>query len=355
MFKKIKNTSFKKALKAFSIIWVVVLIVVMTIANMKLDEHFNFLSWISSAMILFFITVYGLLIGESLGKDMGIERVEHDKEGKLIGGLYQVSLKEYNEFRASVEPIIIFFDQFFEWWLSLSVQSKNVDFLISFNIKLAKAKAIVKYCDESDYWDLCNHAIEKEDEKTGKKVYIKKLTEAEKIPVKEVLYGHVKLENEDSGYYLSAFADSGSGEKAEESKKIKKQRKFNTRGNRAIRITFGLVFSLAMGLLTVGEFMSGNNAQAWFNLISRITTLFTSLMSGWLSGIVDVKLQARELKHKVDILKLFKSAYEKHLFSTYDENEEAKAEFEKYQEEVKEAVEMVVDDEEKQVLLIDKK
>lgn len=354
MLKKIKNTSFKKALKAFSIIWVVALIVVMTIANMKLDENFNFLSWISSAMILFGITVYGLLIGESLGKDMGIERTEHDREGKLIGGLYQVSLKEYNEFRASIEPIVIFFDQFFEWWLAQSVRSKNINFLVACNVKLAKAKTIVDYCDEADYWDLRQHAIEKTDEKTGEKVYIKKLNESEELAVKEVLFGRVKIENEDSGYYLSAFADSGSGEKAEESKKIKKQRKFNTRGNRAIRITFGLILSLTMGLLTVGDFMAGNNAQAWFNLISRIATLFTSLMSGWLSGIVDVKLQARELKHKVDILKLFESAYKKHLFSTYDENEEAKAEFEKYQEELQESVELTVDAEENKVLLIDK-
>lgn len=161
--------------------------------------------------------------------------------------------------------------------------------------------------------------------------------------------------HEDSGYYLSAFGDAGTGEQAEEPNKIKKQRSFNKKGSFAFRLGTGLAVSLLLGLFTVGEIMSGNNTQAWFNLVSRITTLFTAFVSGYISGVYDVKLQARDLMHKVKVLRLFKMCYEKHLFPTYDEDEQAKVEYEEYEKARDQAVELVVDPEESDVLLIDRK
>ena len=83
---------------------------------------------------------------------------------------------------------------------------------------------------------------------------------------------------------------------------LKDKEKINRTINRSVKIVSSIIVSITMGVLTVTDFMNGNDATAWVNLISRITALLTSLLSGWLSGTVDVKLKRHH--YKLNILAL---------------------------------------------------
>ena len=168
-----------------------------------------------------------------------------------------------------------------------------------------------------------------------KEIYIKKLNAHEIEPVEMVLTGEIKLELSGSSYYLQAFATSNQRDIIEQGEAYRKARRYNRTTNRTVRLIGGAVISLALGILTVNDFMRGDDAQAWMNLVTRIANLFTALFSGWLSGAADVKLEANSIENKTDVLKLFKSAYDKKLFAIYSEEEEAKKEYEE-QEKAKE-------------------
>lgn len=326
LLEKIKKMNFKKFARGFAVVWMIVFIIVMTITNVGIDKEFNLIKWLGNAMILFGITVFGLFIGESIGVDYSKEKPD---------GLFQKNLATYNAFRTSVDPIILYFSLFYDWLVPQRLESKQINFLIMNDVNPTKAKNIVKYCDANDFWNLKKETIKKEVD--GKEIFIKKLADHEIEPVEEVLMGRVKLELSGSSYYLQAFAESNQRDIIEQGEAIKKLRKYNKTSNRAVRLTLGAIISLALGILTVNDFMRANDGQAWMNLVTRIANLFTALFSGWLSGAADVKLEATAIENKTDILKLFQSAYDKNLFEIYDENEDAKRSYEK-QEKAKQEV-----------------
>ena len=332
---KIKNLNFKKFSRGFAIVWMIIFIIVMTITNVGIDKNFDWLKWLGSAMILFGIAVFGLFIGESMGIDYSKEKAD---------GLYQKNLQKYTSFRELIDGIIIYFSLFYDWLVPQRLESKQINFLIMNDVNPTKAKNIVKYCDADDFWLLQKETIKKE--VNGEEIYIKKLNQHEIDPVKEVLEGNVKLELSGVAYYLQAFATSNQRDMLEQGEGYKKARKYNRTSSRTVRLVGGAVISLALGVLTVNDFMRAGDGQAWMNLVTRIANLFTALFSGWLSGVGDVKLEAEAIENKTDVLKLFNSAYEKKLFATYDENEDAKRTYEKQQEEKKKAVESVVPDDE---------
>lgn len=332
---KIKNINFKKFARGFAISWMVLFIIVMTITNVGIDKTFDWLKWLGNAMILFGISVFGLFMGESMGVDMQKEKV---------GGLYQKSLFDYNTFRDAVDSIIIYFGLFYDWIVPQRLESKQTNFLIMNDVSHKKAKNIVKYCTINDLEDLKNGAIKKVDEK-GNEVFIDQLAQHEIEPVTEVLNGHVKLELSGTAYYLQAFAESSQRDTLEQGEVYKRARAYNRRSNRIIRLVSGAFISLALGILTVNDFMRGNDGQAWMNLVTRITNLVTALFSGWLSGANDVKLEANAIANKTDILKLFKSAHDKHLFELYDEDEKAKEHYQKQEQEKEEAKKNVIEPE----------
>jgi hypothetical protein len=203
-----------------------------------------------------------------------------------------------------------------------------------------KARNIVKYCELEDLWELKKGAIKKEID--GKDIYISKLMEHEIEPVEEVLNGRVKLELSGCSYYLQAFAESNQRDIIEQGEVYKKLRKYNKTSARAVRLISGAVISLGIGILTVNDFVNAGNAQAWMNLVTRISNLFTALFSGWVSGVGDVKLEANAIENKTDVLKLFSSAYEKKLFDIYEDEEKAKRQYQKQEEAKHDAIKDVI-------------
>ena len=343
MWKKIKKPNFKATMRLFAILWMLVLIVVMTITHIGFDRSFDWIKWLSNSMILFGITVFGLFIGESTGVD---------KQKEKPDGLFKRNVDLYDKVRESIDAISLYFPIFYDWYIPQRVEKKNIEFLNEGGMNYEKASNIVKYCSYDDFFELKSHAIEKVVD--GKAIHIKKLLEKEWEPVRIVLSGELKFKKSGAAYYLQALAESNRADIMEVGEVIKEKRARNRKRKRLVRIFSGLAVSLAIGILTVNEIMKGNDAQAWVDLVSRLANLFTSLLSGYLSGVSDVRDQADAIENKTDVLKMFKTSYDKHLFEIYDEEEGARREYEAYKKEMEDAKENVVDAEEGP-LLIEKK
>ncbi len=86
-----KSFNLKKAMKGFTIVMGIALIVFMTVANITFDTgKLNLKEYICNSLILVGIMVFGLVMGESVGEDRQLEKV---------GGIYQTNLGEYMEIR----------------------------------------------------------------------------------------------------------------------------------------------------------------------------------------------------------------------------------------------------------------
>lgn len=320
---KLKKITMKKLIKLGVFLSGLALIVMMTLFNIGVNDEFNLFDWLSNTMIILGIMVFGLLLGESIGKD---------KQTEKVGGLYQNALKGYNEFSERIKDEIVFFPSFYEWYLPQDLEKKKTNYLVMANVKPGKAKKIVKYCDMSDLGDLCKGPIKKEAD--GKEIIIGRLDEHEIPPVTDVLKGKVKIEAPGASYYLSAFGGASTKGVLENGRRIDAQIKFNKNSNRVLKLMISTLVSLAWGALTITEMASGDDGaaqmMAWFNLISRLCALLTSLASGWSSSIITVKLEAEKMDDKRKILEIFDDCMAKKLFIPKSEEESDRLEYERY-------------------------
>ena len=99
-----KKLDFKKWLKILVILIGTGLIVFMTITNLGFKEDANFLDWFSNVMILVGIAIFGLFMGESTGYDRQKDRPQ---------GLYQTALSKLKTLLESLEPLFMYFTQFY--------------------------------------------------------------------------------------------------------------------------------------------------------------------------------------------------------------------------------------------------
>ena len=317
MLEKIKNINIKNVIRSFTLVWGLILIIVMTITNLGINRNFDWLNWLSNSLILFGIMVFGLLMGESWSKD---------NRKKAKNGLYKVSLKELSDFLNSIKSEMVYFNQFYSWELPRELYSKKVNYLVNNGVDPIKAERIVSFCTIDDLEDLKQHPVLKDNDKI-----IRKLNEDEVEFVEEVLKGKIKLNPSNVAYFLSVFDDvEDNAELLEVGKQIDKKRDKNKHSRRVIKIFTSLGISLVMGILTVNDFINSQDTQAWVNLVSRITALFTSFLSGWVSGTYDVNLQAKSLANKLNVLQLFHNSLKMKLFIPTLEDDIAKQEYEKY-------------------------
>lgn len=320
---KLKKLTMKKLIKLGVFAFGVALIVIMTLFNIGVKEDFGLFDWISSTLILVGIMIFGLLLGESVGRDKQIEKV---------GGLYQNALKSYNDFIEAIQNIIVYFSSFYEWYLPQDLEKKKINYLVMANVKPKKARKIVKYCGMGDFEFLCKGPIKKKTD--DGEIIVGKLEEHEMGAVKDVLLGKVTIDAPGASYYLSAFGRASLRGTLENGKKIDAEIKFNKNANRILKLLTSGAVSLAWGALTITEMAGGDDKaatmMAWFNLVSRIMALLTSLMSGWSSSVITVKLEAEKIEDKRKVLQNFKDVYEKRIFIPKDEDEIDKNEYEEF-------------------------
>lgn len=332
MESKNKKPKAKILIKLGTLTWFLICLIFITLADIGINKNFNVIQWLSNAMIILGIMVFGLLMGESMSID---------RQQEKVGGLYQTSLTKYEEKHQEIKNDAIYFNQFFEWFMPQELYTKKLNYLVACGVDINKAKKILDNCDLSDLFELKSHIVEKEQD-DGTKIRIRKLNDYEIEPVKNVLEGNIKLNLSNANYYLTAFGDALTGSILEEGKEIENIRRHNKIRNRTVKIISTLVVSLLWGLLTVSEFASGETTQAWANLISRIGALLTSYSSGWVSGSIDVKLQSQVIINKTRVLSLFQDALLKKLFMVKSEQQLEEEEIQEYEKKKQEEIDSVV-------------
>lgn len=315
---KINSINIKKAIKASTLLVGLVLVIFISFFNATFDfAHFNWFEWLANSSILVGIMIFGILMGNSTGTDIQQEKV---------GGLYQTNCAKYNETSALVEPIKIYFSQFWLWYKERKLIEKKIDYLIDNQFDGRVAKIIVLN-------------IEKEDLEIGKlgfdplnendKIYIKnnikikKLNEHQLEIVKKVFF--FTLDTYGDSYYLSLYDEGDSKTNdAEKGKKINEKIERDKRRSFGLKISSSLIISIVWGALTIYDLTSGGDdatKKAWMNLISRLTALITSYLSGFSTSVVNVRDRARAIENKTDILKYFKTTYDNKEFvpETYEQ------------------------------------
>ena len=199
------------------------------------------------------------------------------------------------------------------------------------------AHAIVDHLEEGELPTLEVQSIKKDDG-----TIIKRVTERQAKVLKCVFDGSLKLEAPSYVYYLSAHGKASNRDILEQPKAFAKDIKINKGVNRALKIVASLFISFLWSTMTVREFMQGNNAQAWLNLIARLTAFVTSFCSGWATSVIDVKIRAQILENKTEILRGFQSCIDKQEFVPKTYEELAKAQYEAEEKAREEAIKSVV-------------
>lgn len=315
---KINSINIKRAIKATTLLLGLVLIIFISFFNATFDfANFKWGEWLANSSVLVGIMIFGIIIGNSTGTD-----IQQDK----IGGLYQKNSLDYIDALKEIEPIKIYFSQFWLWYKERKLIEKKIDYLIENQFDGRVAKIIVKNIEKEDLViDKLLYNIEKPNEKIYVKndIKIKKLNQ-EQIDIVRKCF-EFTLDTYGDSYYLSLYDDGNEKvNEAEIGKKINKKIMKDKRNAFILKITGSLIVSIAWGALTIYELASGDGEaqkRAWMNLLSRVSALFTSYLSGFSTSVVNVRDKARAIENKTDILKYFKCAYDKKEFipETYEE------------------------------------
>lgn len=330
-----KAFTMKKAIKALTIVGGLLLIVFMTVANVTLDPtHTSWASWATNALIMVGIMVFGLTMGESVGED---------KQTEKRGGLYQTNMGLFYEAKEAIADIAIYFSQFYLWYKDKERYEKRIDFLMENGLEYAWAKAIIDNVPLDDLPRLLKESVAYE--KDGKRIIVKRIAEDKAEAVRKALDGSIIIDSPSYSYYLSAGAHDNKKYTLEQAKEISRNIRINKGVNRALKITSSLFISAIWAMVTVNDFMDGGSAQAWLNLISRITSFVTSFSSGWATSVVNVKLEALRLENKTKVLTDFRASVDKREFIVKSYEEEAEALFKQEERAREEAKANVIDPE----------
>lgn len=333
---KINSINIKKAIKASTLLVGLILVVFISFFNATFDfAQFNWGEWLANSSVLVGIMIFGILMGNSTGTDIQQEKV---------GGLYQNNCANYNEILLSIEPIKIYFSQFWLWYKERKLIEKKIEYLVDNQFDMRVAKAIVTN-------------IEKEDLDSGKllynnadpleKIYIKNNVKLKKLSNEQIEIVRktfeFTLDTYGDSYYLSLL-DEGESKvnEAEKGKKINEKIARDKRRAFGLKITSSLIISIVWGALTIYDLMgSGDDAvkKAWMNLLSRVSALVTSYLSGFSTSVVNVRDKARAIENKTDILKYFKQSYDKKEFVPETYEQMIEREFQEQEQQKQEIIE----------------
>ena len=318
MKEKFDSINLKRVIKASTLFIGLVLIVFISFFNATFDfENFNWSEWLANSSILVGIMIFGIFMGISTGND-----IQKDK----VGGRYQNACNDYKEIEKLIENIKIYFSQFWLWYKEIKLVEKKIDYLIDNQFDGRIAKIIVKNIEKED---LVSGKLLYNKEEPQVKIYVKngikiKMLNEEQIEIVKKTFSFT-LDTYGESYYLSLFDDIDTKTNdAEKGKKIVKKISRDKRRTFSLKIPISLLVSVVWGALTIYELTSGGEGavqKAWLNLISRVSAMITSYLSGYSTSVVNVRDEASAIENKTDILKTFKSSYDKKIFvpETYEQ------------------------------------
>lgn len=315
----LKTLDIKKLIKVGAILIGFILIVFISFFNATFDfDNFNWYDWLANSSILVGIMIFGILMGNSTGSDIQKEK---------IGGRFQIACNEYNTIIIAIESIRIYFSQFWLLYKVRKLEEKKIDYLVDNQFDCRVAQIIVKNIEKED---LEIGKLQLDINQPNEKIYIKNNIKIKKLDSNRIeLVRHIfeiKLDTFGESYYLSLFDDGETKtNEAEKGKRIAEKIARDKRNSFILKIMSSLIISIVWAALTINDFVSGGGDEAvkraWLNLLSRISALITSYVSGYTTSVVNVRDQANAIENKTTILKEFKYSYDNKLFvpETYEQ------------------------------------
>lgn len=296
---KLSLINYKKIIKLGTMVIGLAMIAFMTLAQITFDPNqFDLSDWFSNTLIMIGISIFSLLMGESIGAD---------KQENNPFGLYQYCLKMYKNARDSVEKYAPYFSGYYIIHNEKELAEKKANFLIRNGFDSDEAIVLSKNLKEQDLEIIFDEAIERCDSK-GRKVNICKIDPSKREIIEEML--NITIDVANYSYFLTANNKSTSLGIAENSIIIPKKRSSSKTFNRLYKLITSTIFSIIWAMFTVKEFANGDNLQAWMNLITRVVQITSSFLAGWGSATIDIKLASDELENKTLMLKEYNTAIE---------------------------------------------
>lgn len=313
MFKKLTA---KKTLVISIYALLLALVVFLTAVPIVFDlEHLDVQKWITNSLINVGIMIISIVLGEITGNDKLKERV---------GSLYQTALKRYNDLLEdlSQNQLIVYFSQFYVWYKARELKNKKISYLVYHGFDHQVAIRIVTLVEQDDLETMLNENIVKKDPKTKKEVKFRKIHQDEYEVLREIYSTSFTLDSpKEYTYYLSAFDDNSSASILEKPKLLEKKERSNKLFNRAFKILLSVFLSVLWGTATIAEASSGGKKAIIGNLIARLSALIGGVLSGFLTSVVNVKLESEKLDDKSRVLKDMEIYYKRGDFKpkSYDE------------------------------------
>lgn len=311
----IKKFSSKSSIKFLTVGTVILFIVITSLVNVGLDpNNFNFSTWLLNTILSVTISVAGLLLGEAIASDYLKEKAN---------GLYQLALQAYLKLCIAIMPIIIYFADFLMWFREKETFNKQVDYLISYDIK--EARDIIKHLEIQRVDELLLHPIE-----LPNKVIVRKKTQEQVNAIKKVLEGKVFVKSSSASYYLNAFENHSKNSILEEGQKIDKDTHIYTTISRTRKLVLSIFISIIFATITFQEIANAKLIVVLANLIIRIFTFLSCLYCGWHTSAYVVKELSKKIENKTKVLGIFKTAYDTKEFKPTEYEDLARQEYEEY-------------------------
>lgn len=282
----------KMLLNSFSILLVIVLIVISSVAQAGIDpSYWTTWQFITSVMLTTSLCIFGVIAG--YGEADNFYRTN-------TKGLF---VDTYNNFNKAYDKILKHIDKFSDWNIRFyenELRKKIIRFLKDdWGIKQAEQvlmldrKEVVKLIEPQKFFI------------KEKEVFFHTLSKEQIEAVLFVMNGKLKLKFVHDSYFLNAFTNN----KKKSMYELAGNQEKNKRTKFSILITYRIILSLMMGLilsgLVVDQTTGASAGTIAINLITRLFSLFSAITWGFYVAYELVKDDCVFLEYKIQVLEIF--------------------------------------------------